>query len=71
MTDAGATSEVTSEDLQKIKRLLIDVATHIMKDEKKAALDALREVEVLVLKDLHCPGQSTSSSTMSDKSTGG
>lgn len=62
---------MTQERLQTLHRLVVDVATHIVKDEKKAALDSLREVEGLVLQELHCPAQMTDSSTMSDKSTGG
>ncbi len=51
MTDPGAPSEVTAEDLQKLRRLVVEVATYIVKGNQKAALASLKEAEAIVMRE--------------------
>lgn len=51
MTNPGAPSEVTAEDLQKLRRLLIEVASHIVKGQQKEALADLKEIEAIVMRE--------------------
>lgn len=51
MTDPDAPSEVTAEDLQKLRGLLVDVAGHIVKGRQKDALDSLKEIEAMVMRE--------------------
>ena len=51
MTDTDTLSEVTAEDLQKLRRLVVEVATYIVKGNQKAALASLQEVEAIVMRE--------------------
>ena len=51
MTDAGTPYEVSAEDLQKLRKLLIDVASHIVKGKQKDALSSLKEIEAIVMRE--------------------
>jgi hypothetical protein len=55
LTSTGALSEVTAEDLQKLRKLLIDVASHIVKGEQKQALADLKEIEAIVMREQRSP----------------
>ena len=51
MIDSDTSSQVTAEDLQKLRRLLIDVAAHIVKGQQKEALADLKEIEAIVMRE--------------------